>query len=225
MSRKANSNSRQRMGKCLALGILVLSGLISWSPILRAQEQKKGLYSVEERNLLGSHEISAALGGLPLDAFTKGISLKGTYTYHFSHLLGWELVGGFWSFNYENDLRQRLKDDFNVQPTDMGALKWVIDSSLVVRPLYGKVAVLNDKIFNSELFFTFGYALGGYTAAYPSGVNAGVGLRIFINRYFSTRLDIRDYVFFPEISNPENNLSVSLGLSITFGISDEASEQ
>ncbi len=75
------------------------------------------------------------------------------------------------------------------------------------------------------MFFVLGYALGGYTAAIPSGVDFGAGFRMFLGRYFSLRLDIRDYMFFPGFNSMSNNLYVALGLSITFGFSDEKEKE
>ena len=87
--------------------------------------------------------------------------------------------------------------------------------------MYGKFALTNDQLFTAELFFVVGYALGGFTAALPSGVDMGVGLRMFLGQYFSVRLDIRDYLFIPDFENVENNIYISLGLSLTFGFGDE----
>ncbi len=135
----------------------------------RISEQGGELYSIEKRDLMGSHELTASLGALPMDAFTKGMTLQGSYSYHFTHLLAWEVLSGLWSFNFDTDLEQELKERFDVQPTELGQLRWIINSSLVVKPLYGKFALANDKLFTAEMFFVLGYALGGYTAAWTFG--------------------------------------------------------
>ena len=184
-------------------------------------EQGGELYSIEKRNVLGSHELMFSLGTLPMDAFGKGLTLHGSYSYHFSQLIGWEIIGGMWSFNFGTGLKEELKDRFDVQPTEVGELRWVLNSNFIFKPLYGKYSLTNDKLFSGELFFVLGYALGGYTAAIPSGIDVGVGLRMFLGRYFSVRLDIRDYMFLPEFKELDNNLYISLGLSLTFGFSDE----
>jgi outer membrane beta-barrel protein len=183
------------------------------------------LYSIEKRDLMGRHELTASLGVLPMDAFARGMTLHGSYTYHFSHLIAWEIVGGMWSFNFGTGLDQELKDNFLVQATDVPELRWVINSNFVLKPLYGKFALTNDKLFSAEMFFVLGYAMGGYTASYPSGLDIGAGLRMFLGRYFSLRLDIRDYMFFPGFNSMSNNLYVALGLSITFGFSDEKEKE
>ncbi len=208
--------------------LLVLAALAVAVPASSAQagimDQGGELFSIEKRDLLGSHELSISLGSLPIDAFAKGVTLNGSYTYHFTHLWAWELVNGLWSFNIDTGLTRELKDEYDVQPTDLGELKWILNSNVIIKPMYGKFALTNDKLFTAEMFFTMGYALGGFTAALPSGVNMGVGLRMFLGKYFSARLDIRDYLFIPDFENLENHIFVSLGLSLTFGFGDEQEE-
>ncbi len=183
------------------------------------------LYSIEKRDLMGSHELMLSVGVLPMDAFAKGLTLQGSYTYHFSHLIAWEIIGGTYSFNFSTGLEQELKDRFLVQATEVGELQWMLHSNFVLKPLYGKFALTNDKLFSAEMFFVLGYALGGYTAALPSGFDVGIGIRMFLGKYFSLRLDLRDYLFLPDFKKVENNLFVSLGLSLTFGFGEEQKEE
>jgi len=194
----------------------------------RAQRSVTGqggeLYSIEKRDLMGSHELMLSVGVLPMDAFAKGLTLQGSYTYHFTHLIAWEIVGGTYSFNFETGLEQELKDRFLVQATEVGQLQRMLHSTFVLKPLYGKFALTNDKLLSAEMFFVLGYALGGYTAALPSGFDVGVGIRMFLGKYFSLRLDLREYLFLPDFKKVENNLFISLGLSLTFGFSDEQKE-
>ena len=183
------------------------------------------LHSIEKRDLMGRHELTATLGVLPMDAFFKGMSLYGSYTYHFDHLYAWEIVGGLWSFNFGTGLEKELKDKYQVQPTSAGELTWVLNSNFVFKPLYGKFALGNDKLFSAEMFFVAGPALAGYTAATPFGADLGAGIRMFMGRYFSMRFDVRDYMFFPNFNSMSNNLYVALGLSITFGFSDDKEKE
>jgi outer membrane beta-barrel protein len=197
--------------------------LLSAPAAAQTKGQEGQLYSIEKRDLLGNHELSVSVGVLPMDAFYKGITLQGSYSYHFNRMLGWEVIGGLYSFNIDTGLKDELNDRFQLQPTELGQLQWLLNSNFLFKPLYGKVAVANDLLFTGEMFFVLGYALGGFTSAYPSGVDAGIGFRMFLSRYFSMRLDIRDYVFFSgEVSN---NLYIALGVSLTFGFSDDEEEQ
>jgi outer membrane beta-barrel protein len=186
-------------------------------------DQGGELYSIEKRDLVGSHELMLALGAMPMDAFFKGMTLQGSYTYHFTHLYAVEFAG-LYSFNFATGLEQELKERFDVQPTKTGELLSIINVNFVLKPLYGKFAVINDKIFTGEMYFVAGYAHGFFSAAKPAGIDFGVGLRMFINKYFSLRLDIRDYMFLPEFKSVSNNLFISFGLGLTFGFSEEEKE-
>jgi outer membrane beta-barrel protein len=203
--------------------VLALAVLAATAPAAEAgiTDQGGDLYSIEKRNTMGSHELFLSLGTLPMDAFSKGMTLYGSYAYNFSQMIGWEIIGGMWSFQLGTGLKQELKDRFDVQPTEVGELTWILNSNFIFRPMYGKFALTNDQLFSAELFFVAGYALGGFTAAFPSGVDVGVGLRLFLGKYFSVRLDIREYLFFPGFASVEDNIYISLGLALTFGFGDE----
>lgn len=208
----------------LRTSTLALALLCAAAPTARAgiTDQGGDLYSIEKRNILGSHELVLSVGTLPMDAFSKGLTLYGSYNYHFSQLIGWEIIGGMYSFNLGTGLKQELKDLFDVQPTELGELTWILNSNFIFKPLYGKLALLNDQVLAGELSFCLGYAMGGFTASFPSGVDVGVALRVFLGRYFSVRLDIREYLFFPGFTSVEDNIYISLGLALTFGFGDEA---
>jgi outer membrane beta-barrel protein len=81
-------------------------------------------------------------------------------------------------------------------------------------PLYGKFAGFSDFIFHWD-----GYVIGGVGAisTRPRAVidpenrafewktkvafNAGVGLRVFFNRWFGAFLEVRDYIYSEELEN------------------------
>lgn len=210
-----------------ALPLLVIIALAGPAAAQSSVSTTQGgeLHSIEKRDIMGRHELTATLGVLPMDATLTGMSLYGSYTYHFNHLYAWEIIGGLWSFNFGTGLEKELKDKFLVQLTPVGELTWALNSNLVLKPLYGKFALTNDRLFTAEMFFVAGPAVAGYTAATPFGADLGAGIRMFMGRYFSLRLDIRDYMFFPNFNSMSNNLYVALGLSITFGFGDEKEKE
>ena len=203
---------------------LALSTLLT-APAAHADvtsERGGELYSIERRDLMGNHELSFSLGALPLDAFAKGMTIQGAYAYHFSHLIAWELLGGMYSFNFDTGLEEELNRRFDVQPEKEGQLQALIHSNFVLKPLYGKLAVINDVLLSAEMYFVAGPILGFFEGgAVPFGFDYGAGLRMFIGRYFSIKFDIRDYMLLPNFSSVENNLYLALGMSLTFGFEDD----
>jgi outer membrane beta-barrel protein len=218
---------RRFVGLC-ALAALIAAPMTALAAGKGAGSEKPGeLYSIERRNVMGSHEIAFLVGTLPKDAFGTGLTLQGSYTYHFSQLLAWEIVGGTYSFNLSTKLETELLDRFEVKPESArGALEAMVHSNFVFKPLYGKVALLNDTLLTAELFFVVGPALGFFDdQSRPFGFDVGVGLRFFIGQYFSLRLDIRDYAFLPDFAEVDNHIYLSLGLSLTFGFSKASDEE
>lgn len=218
----------RRFASLLALGAMLLVCAPAGAAGKGAGSEKPGeLYSIERRNVLGSHEISFLVGTLPKDAFGTGLTLQGSYTYHFSQLLAWEIVGGTYSFNLSTKLEDELQDRFEVKPErGRGVLEAMVHSNFVFKPLYGKVALLNDTLLTAELFLVVGPALGFFDdQSRPFGFDVGIGLRFFMGRYFSLRLDIRDYAFLPDFAEVDNHIYLSVGLSLTFGFAKDTDEE
>ena len=188
-------------------------------------DQAGELYSIEKRDLLGNHELAIIFGSLPKDAFEIGLTLTGSYTYHFSHLIAWEILNGTYSFNVGSGLTEELRERFDAAPERTGVLQAIISSNLVFKPLYGKVAVLNNSLATAEMYFVAGPAIGFFDdQARPFGVNVGLGLRFFLGRYFSFRIDIRDYGFLPNFSKFDNHIYFGAGLALTFGFPKDNEE-
>jgi outer membrane beta-barrel protein len=83
-------------------------------------------------------------------------------------------------------------------------------------PVYGKFAGFGDFIFHYDAYIVSGL---GVLSNRPIAVvdpdnrtfknklhlafNAGIGLRIFFNRWFAAVLEVRDYIFFDDLENIE----------------------
>lgn len=210
----------------LAFALLAAASAPAWGLGKAGSDQVGELYSIEPRNVMGRHELLLSVGTLPKDAFETGLTLQGSYTYHFSQLFAWEVVGGTYSFNLATDLATELRNRFEVQPEREGILEAILHTNFVFKPLYGKIALLNTTMGEAEVFFVLGPALGFFDdQSRPFGFNAGVGLRFFLGRYFSLRLDIRDYAFLPGFTKIDNHFFVSFGLSLTFGFAADDAEE
>jgi outer membrane beta-barrel protein len=93
--------------------------------------------------------------------------------------------------------------------------KWQAALNFTYVPMYGKFAGFGDFIFHYD-----GYVVGGVGAISTRPIpvvdpnerafhwgspkvafNAGIGLRIFFNRWFAATLEVRDYIFFDKLEN------------------------
>lgn len=215
--------SSKRTPWCTALVVLTLSAVSFSSRAVHAQDaEDRRAYSavvVQERAFQPTHEFHAGGGILPLDAFTKGVTVGGGYTLHFSHLIGWEVLQGSFSFKRDTDLADEL-EVYDLRPSPFEVLDWFVTSNLVYKPLYWKGAWRNEKLVRGETFFMLGGAFASYTRSRRPGVNAGMGTRLFLSEHWSLRFDARYMWFFGdnllEEFDVKDELWLGLGASLTF---------
>ena len=183
-----------------------------------AESESKDLSTLAVQNRLYSirHEFTGWVGTLPLDAFKKGLTFTGAYTLHFNDVVAWE-VG---QFTYSYVIETKLNDDLEnlTQPATHTPFEWVKyygTSSFLFKPIYMKMAVLNSHVVFGELFLLAGGGFGKMTITKRPVANYGGGARVYIGKYFSVRLDVRNYMFLNK-DDIQNELWVALGASIGF---------
>lgn len=205
----------------LLLAIALLPCLVA--PSLAAAEddaavgESYAVMAVQNRRYGGDHELLLEGGLLPLDAFTKGATLNGGYTYHFTNLIAWEVVHYIRSFHYDTSLREDLAL-LDVQETPFEVLDRAITSSVMWKPIYWKGAWLNDSIIHGEFFGLAGGGVGFFTRSERPCVQLGVGSRVFLSEWLSLRVDIRHNWFFEDKVldfNLHDELFLGLGLAAT----------
>lgn len=209
--------SRPRTSRALRPGWLAIGLLLSAPARLPADEaEDTGLRSqvMQERQLTPMHEFTVWVGTLPLDAFSKGLTFTGAYTLHFNELLAWELAQFTYSHAVSTGLEAELSE-LGVGPTPYRVVRQYLRSGVLVKPVYGKLAVLNRVITYGELFVT-----GGAGYAWLTGreqrplVDVGAGLRLYLGPHVSLRLDLRDGLFFT-LQDVRQELWLALGLSLS----------
>ena len=212
---------------------MVLCGLVL-APLASAAAAEAGygeggrVYAVQKKGYQLKHELYGAVGVLPMDAFYKGITIGGGYTYHFSNNLAWEVFQVLFSNNIDTGLKGDLQDIFSVEPSAFREVKMLANSNIVFVPLYGKMSWLNRQVIQMELYLTGGPGIAQYKEYVREGAsgygtenkyyfsaNFGIGLRFFINEHFSARLDMRDYLNFVD-GGTDNAAYFSLGLAWNF---------
>jgi outer membrane beta-barrel protein len=158
------------------------------------------------------HEFGIALGVLPLDAFTKGITVGASYSLHFSELIGWEVLQASYAFGVDTHLVKDL-EALNVRATPFERVEWYATSSVLFKPLYWKGAALNKSLVYGEMFLTAGGGFGRLTRSFRPVVDLGFGVRLYASEVVSFRIDLRDMAFFT-LSDFQNELWIALGMSI-----------
>lgn len=183
-------------------------------------EEGGKLYAIQNRKHVIAHEFAIGLGTVPLDAFYKGLTGNFSYTYHFDDLWGWEIVSGSYSLNFDTGLREDLETNFGVQPTEFPELRAFGSSNIVLKPMYGKIVLLNDTLIYGEVFLTAGPAIAEYkNAGVFIGANIGAGFRLFLSQYFALRFEVRDFEFIEAstFDDLRNELLLQFGVALNIG--------
>lgn len=210
---------RRNLTLKLALLTLTLAGA---GPALaddELDEEQVATYAVQSRLFRLGGELNVAAGMLPMNAFNKGLTIGGSFTYHFSNAWAWEVINGNYVYKQlDTGLKTELLENFDVQPTKIAAIDLMLSSSLVLKPFYGKLAVFNRRVIHAEVSVPLGLTLARYTnpQSYLPGPNLGVIFRVFMGPHTSVRIDVRENVLFNHWAT-RNELLVSLGLAFAWG--------
>jgi outer membrane beta-barrel protein len=201
-------------------GLVVLGVLLAARPAAAEDEETIATYAVQNRQFGLGHELFGSIGILPLDAFVKGLTVGGGYTYHFSQSWAWEVFNIHYSKGIDTGLKKELLENFQVQPTQIDQLNYLASTNVVMKPLYGKFAWFNDKVVHAELDLVVGAGVGKYQyAAFNPALDAGGAIRLYLSRRSSLRLDLRYYAFFGKFLPPEvkNELHITLSYALSVG--------
>lgn len=158
------------------------------------------VYAIQPRAYAMNHEFSVSAAFLPLDAFYKSFAVSGHYVLHFSNLWAWEAVHLSFAkyMAIDTGLKKQMMDDWDVSPTDTPKIDYMLDTNLMLKPLYGKVAILNRKVIFMETYFLLGIGSIRYETAFFPAADLGVGMRVFLTNTISLRTEVRHYVAFGE---------------------------
>lgn len=205
------------MKLCNATLICLTLSLIPPTALAETEGGNEELSSlaVQNRQHTQIHEVGIGGGLLPIDAFTKGLTISGGYTVHFNDLLAWEIGQFTYSFGVDTSLKDELKTAYQLVPTQFEVVKFFVTSNVMFKPLYGKLAVLNRALIYGEIFFVAGGGWGRLTRTDRAIADFGAGIRLFAGRYVSFRLDVRDYMF---ITRGDVKSELWLGLAICVGL-------
>lgn len=220
------ARARDRTGRCLPprlgarLGLLALGCAFLALPA-RADEDVEDygqVAAVQNREYRMGQELELAIALLPEDAFYKGVAPELAYTFHFSDAWGFEARGAY-SVDFDTGLKSQLLQ-LGTQPTSFQQTRLFLTGDVIWSPIYIKGTLTNTSVMHGELYFALGggafeeVTTGGNLGNFYPAPNFGAGLRIFLSKTFSVRLDVRDNVLIDK--NFDNVLDASLGISVNF---------
>jgi outer membrane beta-barrel protein len=205
------------------LTVAVLGLTFAFSSTAAADDSDEvATYAVQKRVFREGLELNGSLGFLPLNAFNKGFTGGGSVTYHFTTTWAWEIAQAQYVFvQTDTGLQQQLLNNFDVSPSQLTTPQFLGSTNIVLTPFYGKLAGLNHSVSHIELFFPLGPAIGRYQnpGEWLYGLDLGLGIRWFLVPHVALRVEARDFLLTPSITNfaLTQELFVGLGLSFAFG--------
>ena len=180
--------------------------------------------AVQNRTYYLNHDLTVNLGWLPSDAFNKGYTIGGSYTYFFSDYLGWEVANVNYSFNSETNLKKDLLENFGAAVENVGFggildyITYYITTNVVYTPLYTKSLLFNKRIVRGEVSFVFGGGGAGFDeTGIRALITAGAYLRFFTAESTSWKFDFRNNVYFEKSLGAVNTISIMVGYSMQLG--------
>jgi outer membrane beta-barrel protein len=166
----------------------------------------------------GMHEIALQSGLVPNDSYYSFFPLALRYSYFFTESLGIELNGQY-LIGIDSDLKNFLDDMEFFRTRDPEKLVWSGGADFIFMPFRGKLSIMSAKLFHFDVgFFLGGGGLGlsvvenGNKTSKTTGYGEfGLGMRMYMNKNFSLRLDYRNMLY------PRNEGGIGMPVFLTVG--------
>jgi outer membrane beta-barrel protein len=174
---------------------------------------------VQRRDFLKRHrfELSGLGGFYAADALSSTYSYGGALSFYPSEDFGLEALVT------RTPMQFRLEEaftSFDQQTHFRSSIAWQGMLSLLWSPIHAKFKFSETRIIHSDIF-----AIAGAGRTFDPSVlgltwEVGGGLKLYFNRFFSFRLDLRDFLLPQEVlgrGRITNNVNVLAGFSLWFG--------
>jgi outer membrane beta-barrel protein len=178
------------------------------------KDMKEQMYAVQQIYALRYHrfEIQPAWNAITMnDQFVSHPGPVVALNYYVTNVLAVGLSGGYY-FNSDSEFNFQTRRAARVS-VPLTEYQWQAALNFTYVPMYGKFAGFSDFIFHYDAYVVGGV---GAISTRPIAVvdpdnrsfgwdkpklsfNAGLGLRIFFNRWFAGTLEVRDYIFLDKL--------------------------
>ncbi len=174
---------------------------------------------VQRRDFLKKHrfELSGLGGFYASDALSSTYSYGGAVAFYPSEDFGLEFL------LTRTPMQFRLEQPFTAfdQQTHFSpTVAWQGIASLLWSPIHAKFKFSDTTIIHGDLFAVVGAGRTADPSVLGLTWEAGVGAKLYFNRFFSFRLDLRDFLLPQEVlgrGRITNNVTVLAGLSLWLG--------
>ena len=174
---------------------------------------------VQRRDFLKKHrfELSGLGGFYASDALSSTYSYGGAVAFYPSEDFGLEFLLTRMPMQFR--LEQAFTS-FDQQTHFSPTVAWQGIASLLWSPIHAKFKFSDTTIVHGDLFAVVGAGRTGDPSVLGMTWEAGVGAKLYFNRFFAFRLDLRDFLLPQEVlgrGRITNNVTILAGLSLWFG--------
>ncbi len=135
-------------------------------------------------------------GGNFFSEFSKAWVHGAAVGYFFSDSFGWEFVHGLIANTVVTELSEIFLRDFNLNPIDFDfRIRALISSAIQWNYSYGKFAFHNYRVLRYDTYVLAGPAGAIYENTFGFGVVLGAGMRVYLNKWTSLGIEIREYLY------------------------------
>lgn len=219
-----------------------------------AKPMNETILAVQQRFIIKKRrfEVQPFWGQTLNDQFVAHPGVGLALNYYITEVMAVGLNGEYFQpFNVDSDFNAQVRRAARVG-VPLTEYQWGAAANFTYVPANGKFAGFQNFIFHYDAYVVGGI---GVLSTRPIPVidpdyrtfdyspkisfNAGIGLKIFLNRWFAAVLEVRDYIFLDELENLEiapdrtdestwlgdttltNNVQAQLGLSVFIPFSFE----
>ena len=174
---------------------------------------------VQRRDFLKKHrfELSGLGGFYASDALSSTYSYGGAVAFYPSEDFGLEFL------LTRSPMQFRLEQPFTAfdQQTHYSpTVAWQGIASLLWSPIHAKFKFSDTTIVHGDLFTVVGAGRTADPSVLGMTWEAGLGAKLYFNRFFAFRLDLRDFLLPQEVlgrGRITNNVTILVGLSLWLG--------
>lgn len=174
---------------------------------------------VQRRDFLKRHrfELSGLGGFYAADALSSTYSYGGALSFYPSEDFGLEVLVT------RSPMQFRLEEAFTAfdqQTHFQESIAWQGMLSLLWSPIHAKFKFSDTRIVHSDLFAVAGAGRTFDPTVLGLTWEAGGGLKLYFNRFFGFRLDVRDFLLPQEVlgrGRITNNINILAGFSLWLG--------
>ena len=174
---------------------------------------------VQRRDFLKKHrfELSGLGGFYASDALSSTYSYGGALAFYPSEDFGMEVLVT------RTPMQFRLEEPFTAfdQQTHFPAsVAWQGILSLLWSPIHAKFKFSDTTIIHSDMFVVAGAGRTSDATVLGLTWEAGLGAKLYFNRFFAVRLDLRDFLLPQEVlgrGRITNNVTILAGFSLWLG--------